>query len=106
MLRVDGSPTVKKSKGRGVEGEIITPVCTWLIPASADWYARNMAQKQRPCTAVSDNCNVALTRLYPQDGLGPSNDPSLCIDSALPPPHAFLWSTEELTHNSIKLWLR
>ena len=106
MLRVDGSPAVKESKGHEVEGEIVTPICTWLIPVSADRYARKMAQKQRSCAAMSDNRNVAVNRLGPQDGLGPSNDPSLCIDSALPPPHAFLRSAEELIHNSIKFWLR
>ena len=106
MLRVDGSPAVKESKGHEVEGEIVAPICTWLIPVSADRYARKMAQKQRSCAAMSDNRNVAVNRLGPQDGLGPSNDPSLCIDSALPPPHAFLWSAEELIHNSIKFWLR
>ena len=85
MLRVDGSPAVKESKGHEVEGEIVAPICTWLIPVSADRYARKMAQKQRSCAAMSDNRNVAVNRLGPQDGLGPSNDPSLCIDSALPP---------------------
>jgi hypothetical protein len=105
-VRVDRSPAVKESKGLRVEGEIVTPICMWLIPVSTDGYARKMAQEQRSRAAMSDNRNVAVNRLRPEDGLGPSNNPSLCIDSALPPPHAFLWSAEELVHNSIKLWLR
>src|SRR5580704_15001877 len=61
VLRVDGSPAVKESIGHGVEGEIVTPICTWLIPVSADWYARKMAQKQRSCASMSEHRNVAVT---------------------------------------------
>jgi hypothetical protein len=66
VLRVDGSPAVKEPKGHEVEGEIVTPICTWLIPVSADPYARKIAQKQRSCAAMSDNRNVAVNRLGPQ----------------------------------------
>ena len=69
MLRVDGPPAVMESKGHEVEGGIVAPICTWLIPISADRYARKMAQKQRSCAAMSDNRNVAVNRLGPQDGL-------------------------------------
>jgi hypothetical protein len=63
LLRVDGSPVVKESKGLEVEGEIVTAICTWLIPVSADRYARKMAQEQRSCAAMSDNRYVAVNRL-------------------------------------------
>ena len=106
VLRMDGSPTVKESKGHEVEGEIVASICTRLLPIPANRYAGKMGQKQRSRAAMSDNRNVAATRLAAQDGLGPGNDPSLCIDSALPPPHAFLGSAEELIHNSIKFWFR
>jgi hypothetical protein len=106
VLRIDGSPDVKESKGHEVEGEIVAPICTRLIPISADRNARKMAQKQRSGAAMRDDRHVTVDRLGRQDGLRRSSDPSLCIDSALPPAHAFLWSAEELIGNSFKFWLR